>query len=214
MAKRVKLRPAMEASEKSSGAPNIDCPNDAPADSLSLGLPAHATLEEIAMTGPMPVLDVEIPAEWVDYNNHLNDAYHAVAFSRAGDNFMERVGLGEAGRAATGRTTYTLSLVIRYLAEAKLGERLSISLQVLEIDKKRMRVWFEAHRADGVLASTSEQIYMCVDRTGERPRAADFPHDVAARLEAVAAEHAKLATPLEAGQGLTLRRRSTSSVTP
>jgi acyl-CoA thioester hydrolase len=167
------------------------------------------------MTAPMPVLDVEIPAEWVDYNDHLNDAYHAVAFSRAGDAFMERLGLGEAGRAATGRTIYTLSLIIRYLAEAKLGERLSITLQVLETDKKRMRVWLEARRAaDGVLASTSEQVFMCVDRTGERPRAADFPADVALRLEAVAAEHAKLATPLEAGQGLTLRRRSTSSVTP
>ena len=142
------------------------------------------------MTAPMPVLDVEIPAEWVDYNDHLNDAYHAVAFSRAGDAFMERLGLGEAGRAATGRTIYTLSLIIRYLAEAKLGERLSITLQVLETDKKRMRVWLEARRA------------------------ADFPADVALRLEAVAAEHAKLATPLEAGQGLTLRRRSTSSVTP
>jgi len=162
----------------------------------------------------MPVLDVEIPAEWVDYNDHLNDAYHAVAFSRAGDAFMERVGLDAAARAATGRTIYTLSLIIRYLAEAKLGERLSISLQVLEIDKKRMRVWLEAHRADGVLASTSEQVFMCVDRTGERPRAADFPADVAARLEAVAGDHAKLPTPLEAGQGLTLRRRSTSSVTP
>jgi acyl-CoA thioester hydrolase len=166
------------------------------------------------MTGLMPVLDVEIPAEWVDYNDHLNDAYHAVAFSRAGDAFMDRVGLDAAARAATGRTTYTLGLIIRYLAEAKLGERLSISIQLLEIDKKRMRVWLEARRADGALASTSEQVYMCVDRTGERPRAADFPADVAARLEAVAADHAKLPTPLEAGQGLTLRRRSTSSVTP
>jgi acyl-CoA thioester hydrolase len=166
------------------------------------------------MTAPMHVLDVEIPAEWVDYNDHLNDAYHAVAFSRAGDAFMDRVGLDAAARAATGRTTYTLGLIIRYLAEAKLGERLSISLQVLEIDNKRMRVWLEARRADGALASTSEQVYMCVDRTGERPRAADFPADVAAQLEAVAADHAHLATPLEAGQGLALRRRSVSSVTP
>jgi acyl-CoA thioester hydrolase len=167
------------------------------------------------MTGPMPVLDVEIPTEWVDYNDHLNDAYHAVAFSRAGDAFMDRVGLDAAARAATGRTTYTLGLIIRYLAEAKLGERLSISLQLLETDKKRMRVWLEARRAaDGVVASTSEQVYMCVDRTGERPRAADFPVEVMAKIEAVAADHARLATPLEAGQGLALRRRSVSSVTP
>lgn len=166
------------------------------------------------MTAPMHVLDVEIPAAWVDYNDHLNDAYHAVAFSLAGDAFMERLGLGPEGRAATGRTIYTLSLIIRYLAEAKLGERLSVSIQVLETDAKRMRIWLEARRGDGELASTSEQVYMCVDRTGEHPRAADFPPDVAASLAAVAADHANLPMPLEAGQGLTLRRRSVSSVTP
>jgi acyl-CoA thioester hydrolase len=167
------------------------------------------------MATPMQVLDIEIPAAWVDYNDHLNDAYHAVAFSLAGDAFMARMGLGPEGREATGRTTYTLSLIIRYLAEAKLGERLAISVQVLETDKKRLRVWFEARRAaDGVITSTSEQVYMCVDRTGERPRAADFPADIAAAIEAVAADHADLPTPLEAGQGLALRRRSVSSVTP
>ena len=116
------------------------------------------------MAGPMHLFDVEIPPAWVDYNNHLNDAYHAVAFSLAGDAFLERLGLGPEGRAATKRTTYTLGLIIRYLAEAKLGERLSLSLQVLETDAKRMRVWFEARRAaDGALVSTSEQVYMCVD---------------------------------------------------
>ena len=74
------------------------------------------------MTAPTPLLEIEIPAEWVDYNNHLNDAYHAVAFSRAGDVFLESIGLGAEGREATGCTIYTLALVIRYLAEAKLGD--------------------------------------------------------------------------------------------
>ena len=167
------------------------------------------------MTAPMHLLEVEIPVEWVDYNDHLNDAYHAVAFSRAGDLFMERVGLGPEGRQATGRTIYTLALVIRYLAEAKLGERIAISIQVLEVDSKRVRYWLEARRVnDNVLVSTSEQVLICVDRTGERPRVADFPADVATGLEAIAASHADLAAPLEAGQGLTLRRRSVSSVTP
>jgi acyl-CoA thioester hydrolase len=167
------------------------------------------------MAAPLDLLEVEIPADWVDYNNHLNDAYHAVAFSRAGDAFMARIGLGPEGRQATGRTIYTLALVIRYLAEARLGERLAIAAQVLEKDSKRLRFWLEARRiGDGVLVSTSEQLLMCVDRTGEAPRAADFPPDVAAGLAAIAADHADLPVPLEAGQGLTLRRRSVSSVTP
>jgi acyl-CoA thioester hydrolase len=167
------------------------------------------------MPAPMHLLEFEIPAEWVDYNDHLNDAYHAVAFSRAGDAFMAHVGLGPEGRKETGHTVYTLGLIIRYLAEAKIGERIGVSAQVLEIDKKRLRFWLESRRVgDDLLVSTSEQVLICVDRTGARPRSANFPSDVAAKLEAIAADHADLATPLEAGQGLTLRRRSVSSVTP
>jgi acyl-CoA thioester hydrolase len=160
------------------------------------------------MTAPMRVLEFEVHADWVDYNDHLNDAYHAVAFSRAGDAFMERIGLGAAGRAVTGRTIYTLALVIRYVAEAKLGERIAISLQILEVDAKRLRFWLEARRiGDDCLISTSEQVLICVDRTGKRPRAAEFPAEVGATLRAIAAEHTGLATPPDAGQGLTLRRR-------
>jgi acyl-CoA thioester hydrolase len=167
------------------------------------------------MTAPMALAEFEIPVEWVDYNNHLNDAYHAVAFSRAGDVFIERIGLGAEGREATGCTMYTLAIVVRYLAEAKLGERIAVSVQLLETDTKRFRFWLEARRvSDSVVVSTSEQVMMCVDRTGERPRAADFPPAVAAKLAAIAEEHANLTAPLEAGQGLTLRRRTVSSVTP
>jgi len=167
------------------------------------------------MAAPTRLLEFEVPADWVDYNDHLNDAYHAVAFSRAGDEFMERIGLGPAGRAATGRTIYTLGLVIRYLAEAKLGERIAISLQILETDAKRVRFWLEARRIDDdAQISTSEQMLICVDRTGERARAADFPTEVAAKLAAIARDHADLTPPPEAGQGLTLRRRSTGSAMP
>jgi acyl-CoA thioester hydrolase len=165
------------------------------------------------MSAPTPCYEIEIPAAWVDYNEHLNDAYHAVAFSQAGDAFLERVGLGAEGRRATGRTIYTR--VIRYLAEVKRGDRLAIAVRVLETDGKRLRLWLEARRgSDGALASTSEQVMICVDRTGDRPRAADFPPAVAANLQAIAAADAETPTPLEAGQGLTLRRRTPSSVTP
>lgn len=167
------------------------------------------------MTAPMRLIEFEVPADWVDYNDHLNDAYHAVAFSRAGDEFMERIGLGPAGREATGRTIYTLGLIIRYLAEARLGERIAISLQILETDAKRVRFWLEARRVDDdALVSTSEQVLICVDRRGARARAANFPAEVAARLQAIAAAHAELAAPLEAGQGLALRRRPANSAKP
>ncbi|HLW89734.1 MAG TPA: thioesterase family protein [Roseiarcus sp.] len=164
---------------------------------------------------PLHALDVEVAPDWIDYNGHMNDACYAVAFSRAGDAFIEKMGLGPDERAATKRSIFTLALVIRFIAEAKLGERLAVSVQILERDMKRLRVWFEARRgSDGASVATSEQVFTCVDLSGERPRAAEFPPDVAATIEALAREHEALPMPLEAGQGLTLRRRSAFSVTP
>lgn len=162
---------------------------------------------------PLQVLDIEVSPDWIDYNGHMNDACYAIAFSRAGDAFMEKIGLGAKAREATNRSIFTLALVIRFIAEAKRGELVSVSVQLLECDTKRMRFWLEA-RKGGDLIATSEQVLTCVDLSGERPRAAEFPPDVAAKLETLAQEHAELPTPLEAGQGLTLKRRATFSVTP
>jgi betainyl-CoA thioesterase len=162
---------------------------------------------------PLPVMDIEVPSDWIDYNGHMNDACYAIAFSRAGDAFMELIGLGPAGRSATKRSIFTLALVIRFIAEARLGDVLSVSVQLLECDRKRLRFWLEA-RKGGEPVATSEQVLTCVDLSGERPRAAEFPAEVAAKLEALARDHAELPTPLEAGQGLTLKRRSAFSVTP
>jgi acyl-CoA thioester hydrolase len=163
---------------------------------------------------PMNVLDIDVQKEWIDYNGHMNDACYAIAFSKAGDAFMEAIGLGERERAATKRSIFTLALVIRFIAEARLGDRLTVSVQILECDKKRLRFWLEARRGDGAPVATSEQVLTCVDLSGEKPRAAEFPADVGAKLEAFASDHAGLPTPLEAGQGLTLKRRSAFSVTP
>jgi acyl-CoA thioester hydrolase len=161
------------------------------------------------------VLDVEVASEWIDYNGHMNDACYATVFSRAGDAFIEAIGLSPAERERTKRSIFTLALVIRFIAEAKLGDGLAVNVQILECDRKRLRFWLEARRAsDGAPVATSEQVLTCVDLSGGRPRAAEFPPSVAERLEALAAEHAELPTPLEAGQGLTLRRRSAFSVTP
>ena len=162
------------------------------------------------MTAPMHLLEVEIPIEWVDYNDHLNDAYHAVAFSRAGDLFMERVGLGPEEAPDDRRTIYTLALVIRYLAEAKLGERLAISVQVLEVDSKRVRYWLEARRVNDNEAGFDERAGFDPASTGLASARASpiFLPNVATGLEAIAASHAGFLWPSrwKRDKALTLRR--------
>ena len=159
------------------------------------------------MSGPtlLHLYDAHVETAWCDYNGHMNDAYYAVAFSRSTDALMDRIGLDAAGRAASGRTIYTLALVIRYLREAKAGVAFSVYLQILELDAKRLRLWLEMQSGGHVLA-TSEQLIACVDQSGGAPRIASFLPDMRAALEAIVAGQAGLAAPEQAGKGISLRR--------
>jgi acyl-CoA thioester hydrolase len=42
-----------------------------------------------------------VQPDWIDYNQHLNDAYYVVAMSRGCDAFMDAVGIDAAYRAST-----------------------------------------------------------------------------------------------------------------
>jgi acyl-CoA thioester hydrolase len=53
-------------------------------------------------TGGRPV-----PAEWIDYNGHMMDAYYFAAFTEATEALLDHVGLGTAYRAETGCGMYT-----------------------------------------------------------------------------------------------------------
>ena len=87
--------------------------------------------------------DTVVAPEWVDYNGHMNDAAYALVFSRATDALMDRIGLDAAARKASGRTLYTLQVMLHYLKEASGNAPLLVTCQLLEHDDKRVRVWLE-----------------------------------------------------------------------
>ena len=157
----------------------------------------------------MHLLDAKVEAAFVDYNGHMNDASYARLFSVSTDALMAAIGLGPEGRAATGLTIYTLSMMIHYLHEARLGEPLAVSGQLLEHDEKRIRFWLELRqRETGVVLALSEQLLVCVDQSGDAPRSAKFLPGMKAALGRIAAEHAHLPVPERAGQGISLARRA------
>jgi len=146
-----------------------------------------------------------VAPDWVDYNGHMNDAAYALAFSRSGDAWMERVGLGPEARQTTGYTLYTLQIMLHYFKEAKLGESLRVTAQLLEFDAKRARLWMEMRRGDVVVAAT-EQLYLSVRQAGET-RAASWRDETLALLTQMARAHAGLPVPPQAGRGISLKRR-------
>ena len=144
--------------------------------------------------------------EWVDYNNHMNDACYGIAFSRAVDNLMDHIGLDADFRARTGFTIYTLESHICYLQEIAAGEPLTVSGQLLDRDEKRLRVFFVMeHDSSGDRLATSEQMLMCIDQSVTK--AAPFPPEVEAKVAELWRIHQGLPVPEQAGRSIGIRRR-------
>jgi acyl-CoA thioester hydrolase len=152
----------------------------------------------------MVLADFVVAPDWVDYNGHMNDAAYALAFSRSGDAWMARIGLGPEARRASGHTLYTLQIMLHYFREAKLGEPLQVSAQLLEFDAKRARLWMEMRSGEAVLAAT-EQLYLSVRKAGET-RAAPWREETIGLLQEMAQAQAGLPVPPQAGRGISLKR--------
>ena len=148
--------------------------------------------------------------EWVDFNGHLRDAFYMLLFSFASDGFLDRIGLDEAGRAATGHSTFTLECHINYLLEVKEGAAVEVRTQLLGHDAKRMHVYHSLHLASTVpmragtepMLAGSEQMWLNMDMT--QRRSAPFAAPVLARVQAIFAQHKALPVPKYVGRVIAL----------
>jgi len=155
---------------------------------------------------PSPLFAAKVQPDWIDYNGHMNDAAYARVFSLSVDALMAAIGLDQDGRDRTSLTIYTLTMTIHYIMEAHLGEALTVSGRILEHDDKRLRLWFEMKRADGEIAALNEQLLLCVDQSGDKPRAAPFAPDQIERIRAFHSADAQAPMPKQAGRGISLRK--------
>jgi betainyl-CoA thioesterase len=156
---------------------------------------------------PLDVYATRVASEWVDYNGHMNDAAFAIVFSRSVDALMDRIGLDASARKRTGRSLFTLQMMLHYFKEAKEGDALSVSCHLLEHDDKRMRVWLDMADASGERLAASEQLLMSVTLGDGAPRAAPWGFETLAALDALAKVQGGLPRPAEAGSGVAMKRK-------
>jgi acyl-CoA thioester hydrolase len=154
----------------------------------------------------LPVLETTVVGEWVDYNGHMNDAAYAIVFSRSVDALMDRVGLDAAARKQSGQTLFTLQMMLHYFKEAKEGDALTVSFQLLEHDDKRMRVWLDMTAPGGERLAASEQLLISVAQGEGSARAVAWSFETKAALEALAKAQSGLPHPPAAGSGVALKR--------
>jgi carnitine 3-dehydrogenase / betainyl-CoA thioesterase len=150
---------------------------------------------------PLRLHRVDVPPAWIDYNGHVHESRYLQAFGDTTDALLRHLGFALDG----GDVYMTVETHLAHLGQARAGERLQVTTQVLEHDEKRLHVFHSLYRTDDdALLATAEQMLLHV--AAGSGRAAPAAPAVLARVARIAAAHAALPRPERAGRGVAMRR--------
>jgi carnitine 3-dehydrogenase len=149
-------------------------------------------------SGGLPRFDAMVRPEWADYNNHMSDFQYVHLFGDAMDALYRQVGIDDAYRKS-GRMFYTAESHVKHLKEAKVGEPVHVTTQILSVDDKRLHVFHRLHRGrDGALIATGEQMHLHVDTAAAK--ATPMSAALRGKLDSLRRAHVALPVPSAAGK--------------
>jgi len=159
---------------------------------------------------PLALHACAVKPEWTDYNDHMSESLYLLVFGDSSDAFFRFFGVDEAYRAS-GFSLYTIDTRIRYLAEVSLGDWLEMTLQLLDLDAKRLHIFHRMTLGPGGReVAVAEQVLMHVDMRAQR--SAPLPPDLFERLSAIRAAHANLPRHAMIGASFGIRRAREETV--
>ncbi|HRP75551.1 MAG TPA: thioesterase family protein [Rhodocyclaceae bacterium] len=158
---------------------------------------------------PLETARGDVPAEWIDYNGHMNVAYYVLAFDQGTDRFLGTLGMDPDYPRREGGSTFALEMHVTYDRELKQGDPYVVYTQLIDADAKRIHMHHTMrHATEGWLAATNEVITMHIDM-GQR-RSAPFPAHIQPRVDALRSAHATLPRPATLGRLIGIRRKPAS----
>jgi carnitine 3-dehydrogenase len=160
---------------------------------------------------PLQLYSTRIASDWTDYNGHMTESRYLQIFGDASDALLGFAGIDRAYRER-GLSYYTVETHLVHLKEVRALEPVHATTQVLSVDDKRLHVFHRlVHTPSSELLATAEQMLLSVDsRIG---RAVPAERRVVARLREVAAAHATLPLPSQAGRVVGQRSQRVASCT-
>lgn len=150
------------------------------------------------MNNKMLLFRRKVAEEWVDYNNHMNDAEYARVFSWSVDHFMSKIGISKQFINKSHYTIYTLESHICFLDEVKLNENIEVYAQIIDYDQKRIHLFMELYSEGEKRAATSEQMLIGIDQNAGK--SAEFPKEIMEKISEVFREQSDLPKPKEVGR--------------
>jgi carnitine 3-dehydrogenase len=102
---------------------------------------------------------------------------------------------------AGGHSWFTVESHVNFSAQAKAGDHLYCTVQLLSHDEKRMRVFTSMQRADDdTVVATAEHMLLHVDTKVDKTVPASA--EMVAELDRIAAQHRSLPHPTTAGRAV------------
>jgi acyl-CoA thioester hydrolase len=148
-----------------------------------------------------------IESQWIDYNGHFNMAYYGVLFDRAADQMFAELGLGPDYVKATNNSFFTLETHTSYLLEVQATDKVIVDSQIIDHDHKRVHYVQQMKRlGDDNAACTIEVMVSHVSLTTHKT--SNFPDDVKARIDDMAAVHKALPVPAQVGHKIGIPRKT------
>ena len=159
--------------------------------------------------GPLDTGERTVPADWIDYNGHMNDGYYGLAFTEATEAFLDQIGLGAAYRERAGCGMFTVESHVCFFRSVRAGTRLRYSTQLLGADAKRLHAFHRMTDAEtGDEMAANELMFLHVDIATEQ--VTPMPQPRRSAVEALAAQHAALPAPPTAGRRIAMPARGGS----
>ncbi|MFK0164212.1 carnitine 3-dehydrogenase [Rhizobium sp. NPDC090279] len=156
------------------------------------------------VTRPLRLIDTKVSPAWVDYNGHMTEHRYLQVFGDTSDALLRLISV-DLDYVERGHSYYTVETHIRHLGEAKLGQAIHSTCQILGSDEKRLHVFHALHEsASGDVIATAEQMLLHVDAKAGRAVAA--PEEVLAKLRPISAAHAAFTMPEGAGRHVGQKR--------
>jgi len=155
--------------------------------------PPALAVESIPALRP-PSLRIAVPNAWADTNGHMNMRWYVALFDDAGDELHERVGLTPVFHRARRTGTVDLEHHTNFLNEVMPGHTVAIYSRLVARSPKRLHyLMFLVNETTGKLAAIFECMNAFLDL--QTRRAAPFPPEVLARIDAWLERDSKLDWP-------------------
>ncbi len=135
-----------------------------------------------------------VPESYADRNGHMNMRWYLAIFDDAGDTLYVRLGLTPEYHRAHTTGTFDLEHHLHFVSEVLAGHQVAVYARLVAHSAKRVHyLLFMVNETSVKLASLFECVSSFADLTGRRT--APFPPEIASKIAAAVAAHARLDWP-------------------